>query len=212
MLIPIALSVAQAEVGDDGMQAPFALALLLGVAYAASIGGVATPVGTPTNLIAIGFLADSSGVNISFPQWMAIGLPTAALMIPASWWILTRWIYPVERTSAHAGAAEVREALVALGRLTTPEVRVAMVFAVVGAAWVLRQPLINISGLEHLQAINNSQADAVIAVAGAIALFLIPAGSKHEPERAAYGLGNNDPHAVGRAHPLWRRLQLGRSD
>ncbi|MCG8443058.1 MAG: DASS family sodium-coupled anion symporter, partial [Caulobacterales bacterium] len=182
MLIPIALSVARAEMGEDGLKSPFALALILGVAYAASIGGVATPVGTPTNLIAMGYLADNAGINLSFPQWMSIGVPAAALMIPASWWILTRLTFPVRAEAAHAGAAEVRRALERLGAMTTPETRIALVFACVGLSWMFRQPIINALGVPHLEAINGSQMDATIAIAGAIALFLIPAGSKEEPD------------------------------
>ncbi len=184
MMIPIALSVAHAEAGDDGMRGPFTLALLLGVAYAASIGGVATPVGTPTNLIAMQFLADA-GRDISFVHWMALGLPVAAVMIPASWYALTRWAFPVDAARpAAAGAEQVRTALAALGRITTPEIRTALVFGAVAVFWISNSFVIGVLEIPHLQAIVGSQLDATIAVAGAVAMFLVPAGGESGKGRA----------------------------
>jgi sodium-dependent dicarboxylate transporter 2/3/5 len=214
MLFPIALSVARAEAGARGMEGPFPVALLLAVAYAASIGGMATPVGTPPNLIAIGYLERNAGVSISFPQWIALGLPTAALLLPSAWLVLTRLALKVERVGAPGAAAEVRARLAALGRITTPEVRVGCVFAMVALAWIFRQPALDlvIAALEshrdalaaageaaraaraenavaHWSRINGGQSDAVIAITGALALFLIPAGrgraAAGEPMRGA---------------------------
>jgi sodium-dependent dicarboxylate transporter 2/3/5 len=176
---------------------------LLSVAYAASIGGMVTPVGTPPNLIAIGYLEQNAGVSISFPQWIALGLPTAVLLLPAAWLVLTRFALKVERVGAPGAAAEVRARLAALGRITTPEMRVGFVFATVAAAWILRQPTLDLvigvleshrdalaaageamraarveNALVHWGRMNGGQSDAVIAISGALALFLIPAGGR----------------------------------
>jgi sodium-dependent dicarboxylate transporter 2/3/5 len=201
MMYPIALSVARAEAGEEGMTGAFPVALLLGVAYAASIGGVATPIGTPTNLVAIGYLRQNLDVSVGFAQWMMIGLPAAALLVPAAWLVVTRWSLKVEGGRAHAAAAEIRTRLAALGRLSAPELRVAIVFALVAAAWVFRAPLIDahVAGLERALAalgtgvddaraealgdairtwrsLNGSNGDALIAMTGALAFFLMPAG------------------------------------
>lgn len=179
MMIPIAMSVARAEAGEEGLRGPFVLALLLGVAYAASVGGVATPVGTPTNLIAIGWLEQNTDRLISFPQWMALGVPSAMLIIPAIWLVLTRWAFRVDAAApANAAQVEVRARLSALGRITMPETRVALVFGAVAFAWIVRQPAVQMSGIEHLIAINGSQIDAMIAITGALVLFMIPAGGQ----------------------------------
>ncbi len=74
----------------------FAPALALAVAYSASVGGIMTPVGTPTNLIAMGFMQREYGSVISFPQWMMLGLPAALLIIPSMWLILTKWVFRVD--------------------------------------------------------------------------------------------------------------------
>jgi len=179
MLTPIALSVAHAEMGegDDAKGGVFGLALLLGVAYAASIGGVATPVGTPTNLIAMGWLAENADRHIGFAQWMAFGLPVTVIMVPVAWFILTRWVFPIDAgATAHAAAGVVRSRLDALGSITTPELRLAAVFAGVAVLWMTNGYIVQQLGVAHLIAIKGSSLDAVIAMSGAILLFLIPAG------------------------------------
>jgi len=87
MMMPIALSAA-AALGDSSGK--FVVALLLGVCYAASIAGVATPIGTPTNLIAISFLEAETGRSIGFLEWMAFGIPSMLLLLPIAWWSVTR--------------------------------------------------------------------------------------------------------------------------
>jgi sodium-dependent dicarboxylate transporter 2/3/5 len=193
MMIPIALRVAQ-EVEREGVASKtFATALVLGVAYAASIGGMATPVGTPTNLIGMGYLENEFGRDISFPEWMALGVPAAVLLVPTAWFILTKWVFPLDaRAESDAAKQIVRDELKALGGMTAPELRVAMLFATVAILWMGRvlpgeligQPgtqfgwnpvlawLSASLGLPIVLALGNTQ----IAVMGALASFLIPAG------------------------------------
>ena len=162
MMAPIALSVAFAAGG--GMR--LAGALLLGVAYSASIGGLATPVGTPTNLIAMGWLSENAQIDISFREWMGIGLPIVALMLPAAWLVVT-WGLKSDPTGAKAAQAEIRAQHTGLGRITTPEARVAMVFAVIASAWIFREQLVLVPGLGGLT-------DMGIAIIGAVLMFLVP--------------------------------------
>ncbi|MEE2526613.1 SLC13 family permease [Hyphobacterium sp. HN65] len=203
MMIPIALKVAEA-VGDEGLDAKiFAPALALAVAYAASVGGIMTPVGTPTNLIAMGFMEREYGETISFPQWMMLGVPAALLIIPSMWLILTRWVFKV---SGHAPSAAGREVVLdqkrKLGRMTTPELRVALAFSAVAILWMGRElpgflighpdpemefgwnPLLAWISASLDLPITLALGNAQIAMAGALAMFLIPAGGKDKKGQA----------------------------
>ena len=197
MMIPIALRVAQ-EVEREGVSSKFfAPALALGVAYAASIGGMATPVGTPTNLIGIGYLQNEFDISIDFATWMGMGLPIVALLIPVAWFILTRLAFDLKGGGDSSAAKElVRTELARLGRMTRPEWRVALLFGTVAILWMGRElpgELIGQAGTEWgwnpllawlgsaldlpvTLALGNTQ----IAVMGALATFLVPAGDRGE--------------------------------
>ncbi len=176
MMAPIALSVARIVLGETRLDAPFAYALLLGLAYAASIGGLGTPVGTPTNLIAIGQLEETGGVAISFTQWTALGAPMALVLVPAAWWVLTRWAFRLEHGPAEAAQAHVRAELAALGPVTTPEARTLAVFAVIAFLWVFGAPLkgLEIAGMRPFAGLT----DHLTAILGAVLMFLVPAGDR----------------------------------
>ncbi len=165
MMTPIALSVALAAGGGARLAAP----LLLGVAYAASIGGMATPVGTPTNLIAIAWLEENAGRAISFAEWMTFGLPVMILILPCIWVILTLGMRTDMAAAARASEA-IGTAWRGLGRISAPEARLAAVFALVAAAWILREPFTALTGMKGLS-------DMGIAIAGAVLMFLIPSGA-----------------------------------
>ncbi|MEL7031906.1 MAG: SLC13 family permease [Pseudomonadota bacterium] len=172
MMVPIALSAAAALKDDSGK---FVTALLLGVCYAASIGGVATPIGTPTNLIAIQWLEENTGTTIGYAQWMSFGLPALALLIPVAWWVVSRSLPKLG--DGREAMAEIRQQRDALGSISAPEARAAMVFGIVACLWVLRVPAqlaAENAGWEApwLMAVG----DMGIAIAGAIAMFLVPAG------------------------------------
>jgi sodium-dependent dicarboxylate transporter 2/3/5 len=142
--------------------------LLLGVAYSASIGGLATPVGTPTNLIAMGWLAENADITLAFREWMAIGLPIVGLMLPAAWLVVT-WGLKSDAAGARAAHDEIRSQHRGLGPVTRPEARVAAVFAVIASAWIFREQLVKVPGLAGLT-------DMGIAILGAVVMFLVPHG------------------------------------
>ncbi len=172
MMVPIALSAAAALHDKSGR---FVTALLLGVCYAASIGGVATPIGTPTNLIAIDWLENNAGATIGFPQWMAYGVPAMALLVPAAWWSITRGLPKLD--GGEAMMSDIRAQRDALGSITPPEARAALLFGVVAFFWIIRVPVqetARAAGLDlpWLYGIT----DMGIAVAGGVAMFLIRAG------------------------------------
>lgn len=177
MLVPMALGVAQAIAHSSGhdreQAAPLTAALVLMVAYGASIGGIGTPVGSPTNLVAMGYLR-KEGLDLGFAQWMIIALPLMVVMLLACWWLLSR---PLR---GHAANPEVARMLAArrqaLGAMTTPERRVLVVFALVALAWMFAPLLKKIDGLSGLN-------DTVIAITGALLLFAIPSGDATRPSR-----------------------------
>jgi sodium-dependent dicarboxylate transporter 2/3/5 len=168
MLAPIALGAARALAGDGKADLALGGALLLGVAHAATIAGIGTPVGSPTNLIAIGFL-ERAGEPMAFTEWMARAIPLIFVMLPVGWLVLC---LPLFRRSAGDSAAVARvvgAALNSLGPLSRPEARIGVVFALVALAWMFRLQLNQLPLLGNLS-------DAGIAIIGAVLLFLVPSG------------------------------------
>jgi len=172
MMVPIVLSVA-ASVEREGDNR-ITLALLLGVCYAASIGGVATPVGTPTNLIALDALAEINGEEIGFATWIKFGIPTMALLVPAAW-LAVGWGLP-KGPGGTAAQETVSQELSKLGHMSTPEQRVAAVFGLVALLWMVRvfvQNAAEAAGFTPVWLMGVS--DMGIAVFGAVLMFLVPA-------------------------------------
>jgi len=179
MLLPIAVSiiaVIHKTVGglDDHAKESFQYSLLLGVAYGATIGGMATLVGTAPNAMLAAFMQESYGTEIDFSRWMLVGLPLSAMMLPLAWIVLTRFAFKVDFKTSDEGKAVLRQLKDELGAMTVPEKRVATVFVLMAATWVLRPLLVTLPGLSALD-------DSGIAMAGGIALFLIPSGEKSDP-------------------------------
>lgn len=179
MLMPVALSVAYALGARAGTSATLTVALVLAVAYGASIGGLATPIGTPTNLIVLGVLEQSGDTRIGFGTWMAFGVPAVLLLIPAAWLVLAKLSGPIDAGGGDARGV-VRDRLASLGAWTPPERRTLIVFAVIAFFWVFRRLFIQDLTLFGQQPFANLT-DAGIAVAGAVAMFLIPSASRAEP-------------------------------
>lgn len=142
------------------------VAVMLAVAYGASIGGLGTLIGTPPNALLAAYMEREHGVAIGFAQWMLIGLPTVFAMIAITWPLLVR-LHPISMGEADAGPA-IRAELDALGRPGPAERRVAAIFVTTALAWVAR-PLYGayVPGLD----------DSVIAILGALCLFVIPSGN-----------------------------------
>lgn len=179
MLLPIAVSVItvihrSVQGLDDKARDDFQCALLLGVAYAATIGGIATLVGTAPNAILVGFMKETYGTEIAFANWMLVGLPVSAVMLPLTWFTLTRLVFKVDFRTSGEGRAELQRMKDEMGPITTPELRVAIIFGAMALLWMTRPLLTKIPALSGLE-------DAMIAMAGAIALFLVPSGSQEDP-------------------------------
>ena len=201
MMLPIATAALAAVVGIPGAGDPgqdgrrFAAAMVLSVTYASNIGGFGTPIGTPVNPVMLGVLERSLGVQISFVEWMAFGLPFVVVAIPLCWWMLCRVTLPFRLP-----AADRQTLMAALGELPpmgSPERRVIAVVVLTSAAWIL-QPLYQpwMPGLT----------DAGIAIAGALLLCVMPSG---RPTHSGTPGGRLLEWQDARAAPWYLILLLG---
>ena len=169
VMLPIALSVATTLAPRESQAPdPFAPALLLGIAYAATIGGMGTIIGTPPNALFAAFMKESYGIEISFLRWMLIGVPLVLLLLPLAWFVLTRVAFRIsDRQSPETGDGIERHQT-ALAPMSRGARCVAGLMVIVALCWIFR-PLIAAAwpGLRL--------SDAGIAITGAVLLFLIPA-------------------------------------
>jgi len=144
----------------------FVICLMLSIAYSASIGGVATLIGTPPNAILAGMVEKLYGQTISFASWLAFGLPLSVIMLTVTWFYLTRIAYPLHATALPGVDKVFDRELSQLGPISSEERWVLGVFLAVSSAWVARG-LIDVPALSMVT-------DASIAIAGALLLFIIP--------------------------------------
>ncbi len=154
----------------------FALCLLLGIAYAASIGGIGTIIGTPPNVFLASFIQSNLGQEISFVRWMGVGLPLVAVFLPLTWLMLTRVLYPV-RGERIEGSSEVTErAYQELGAMSRGERAVLVVFLLAALSWITRPLLVRVQvgDLHPLAGLS----DPVVAMVAALALFVVPVDVK----------------------------------
>ena len=168
MMVPIALSVAETVLGEKAFGHRFTLALLIACAWSASIGGLGTIIGTPPNAFVVAFMEQEAGVEISFLEWMMFGVPVVAVMIPAAWLVLTKIVFRIKPDEARGGDEVVAKELAALPAMSTAEKRVSIVFAMMSLAWISVIMVRKIPGFEGFS-------NMVVAIAGALAMFLIPA-------------------------------------
>lgn len=174
MLLPIALSIVSTLEGESSgfserEKRNFQLSLLLGIAYAATIGGMSTLVGTPPNAFLVGFMNDTYNVQLDFAKWMLIGVPLSITLLPIAWLSLTRWIYPVSFVTPDSARIELAKQRQALGPIRKEEWRVGTIFALVALAWMTRPLLASWLSIDGLS-------DAGIAMLAAVSLFVIPNG------------------------------------
>jgi len=174
MMLPIGLAVItkveQDREVDPIMGNRFGKTLMLAIAYAASIGGVATLIGTPPNLVLAGIMKETFDVEISFMKWMIVGLPFSAVMLYICWQYLTRVAFKLEQFKLPGGRDSVKQQLQALGKISYEEKAVGMVFGITALAWVCKSFLLK----PFFPEIN----DTLIALIGGVSLFLIPSKSR----------------------------------
>jgi sodium-dependent dicarboxylate transporter 2/3/5 len=174
MMLPMALAVGEL-LRPKALSGPynFGIALMLGVAYGASIGGVATLIGTPPNAVFAGAASELLDIEIGFLQWMGVGLPIVIVLLPVTWLVLLR-LHPPGQLEGDASRV-IDEERSRLGLASRGERTVAAVFALTALAWVLRAEKtfgsVTIPGIETFAP---SVEDSTIAMGAAVLLFLLP--------------------------------------
>lgn len=150
----------------------FGTALMLGIAYAASIGSLGTIIGTPPNTLLAGHMAAEHGIEIGFGQWMLVGVPIAVVLLLACWLLLTRVLFRPEIDEVPGGRDLIAAELARLGRMSAPEAKVLVIFVLAALAWIT-VPLLS----EYVLGLDSPLlSDAAIAMVVGLVLFLLPAG------------------------------------
>lgn len=193
VMLPIAISVIQLLVDDeDGFTKSdknFALSVMLGIAFSANAGGIATVIGTPPNSVLIGLLENEYNIEISFLKWMLIGLPFSLVIITISYFVLVKLMFPNKHLQFKASGNVIKEELHKLGPTSKREKMVMVIFGVTVFLWVFRT-LIN----ELFPELGLS--DAIISMIAAVSLFAIPFNLKKgdfilhwkDTEKLAWGI------------------------
>lgn len=176
MLLPICLAICvnikEALPGLSNKQIKnFEIALFLGIAYASSIGGMSSLIGTAPNIVFAGFMQENFNIDISFLDWMKIALPIGLIMLVASFIILTKIIYPSTFEINAATKNKIKKSLEELGKISRDEKKVFIIFLIAASLWIGRPYLKYHEMLLGLT-------DAGIAILAAIILFILPSDNK----------------------------------
>tara|TARA_B100000787_G_scaffold61923_1_gene45426 strand:- start:3635 stop:5065 length:1431 start_codon:yes stop_codon:yes gene_type:complete len=171
VMLPIAISVIKLLIDDeDGFtkgDRNFALSIMLGIAFSANAGGIATVIGTPPNSVLIGLLENEYNIEISFLKWMTIGLPFSIIMVSLSYLVLVKIMFPCNDIKFTTSANVIKDELIKLGKISKQEKRVLTIFAITVTLWITRTLINHIfPGLKL--------SDTIISLVGAISLFAIP--------------------------------------
>lgn len=171
MMLPIGMAIISQLRDNPATKADenaiFGKALMLAIAYSASIGGIATLIGTPPNLVLAGVVQEIYGVEITFFEWLKVGLPISILLLAICWKYLTSVAFTFKEKTFPGGKAEIKKQLDALGPISYEEKVVLVIFVLTAFAWITRSYLLN-ALLPNLD-------DTIIAIIAALLLFLLPA-------------------------------------
>lgn len=170
MILPVGLAIVS-QLKDNpatikNENSIFGKALMLAIAYSASIGGIATLIGTPPNLVLAGVVQETYGIEITFSQWFMFGFPISIILLICCWLYLTKFAFTFRQKEFPGGRQEILNQLKALGRITFEEKLVLIVFLATALAWISRSFLL----VKFIPAID----DTIIAIMAAFSLFLLP--------------------------------------
>lgn len=170
IMLPIGLAIMNHFHRDETKVSNFGGALMLSIAYSASIGGIGTLIGTPPNIVFAGQMKIMFPEipEVGFFQWMLVGVPLVVIFIPITWWYLTSVAFPIKNEAANRFSVIIEEELVQLGKMRKAEKLVLAVFILTGLAWIFRP------GWSSLLGLGKSVNDATVAVIAGLALFIIP--------------------------------------
>mgnify|MGYP000871517829 CR=1 FL=1 len=182
MLFPIATSVilVMKENHTQGNQQNFSIALMLVIAYASNLGGIATIIGTPPNVAYVGFIKDKLHHSIDFFDWMKLCMPLSIALLLMLYIVTTRFLYPNKMEKSEATANYIKEEINKLGKMSVTEWRVLLIFLLTAFLWITQAIWNKLFQLKL--------DDAIIALIGALLLFATPSGIRQEGEEAFEGI------------------------
>ena len=194
MLLPIIVSVIaviSSTVTDieEKERHNFEICLLLGTAFGATIGGVATLVGTPPNAFLAAFLAENYDIEISFARWMMVGVPVSLIMLPLAWLTLVKLVYPISFETSKETQIMLQDMKRDLGKPSKAEIRVGIVFLCVVIGWMSRPWLSDFLSIDGLS-------DPGIVMMAAFLLFLIPSGAHGQKTLMDWSTTRDLPWAI----------------
>lgn len=171
MMLPIGMAIISQLIDNpdtiENENKTFGKALMLAIAYSASIGGIATLIGTPPNLVLAGIVQETYGVEITFSKWFMFGLPISLILLVLCWKYLTEFAFSFKQKAFPGGKAEINKQLKSLGKISYEEKMVLLIFIATAFAWITRSFL--------LQKFIPNLDDTIIAVISGIILFILPA-------------------------------------
>jgi len=193
MMFPIALSVIHVMKENnkgEGSIRNFSLTIMLAIAYAANIGGIATIIGTPPNVAYKGYIKEAYNYEIGFVDWMLLCTPLAILLLATLYWVMVKWLFPNRIKSDDGTRQLIQSEVNQLGPLSTAEKRVLIIFIVTALLWILRKIINDAQNWFELD-------DTMIAVMCAVALFICPAGANEEKNDSLLEWGDTSKMAWG---------------
>ena len=198
MMFPIALSVIHVirenNNGKEGNLNNFSLVLMLVVAYAANLGGIATIIGTPPNVAFAGIIKARYNYSIGFVDWFLLAMPLSLLLLFTLYIVMTKILFPNKMKADNATRKLIRDEIIQLGPMGTEEKRVLIIFACTAFLWITRE-LIN--KLSFIQSAGIKLDDTIIAMMGALALFICPASNKNSLSKNILEWGDTQKMAWG---------------
>lgn len=176
MMLPIGIAIVK-QLKDNpktnvNENVTFGKALMLAIAYSASIGGISTLIGTPPNLVLAGVVSELYNYEITFTQWFIFGFPISIILLIICWKYLISIAFKLKQKEFPGGKQEIKRLLQALGKITYEEKMVSLVFASTAFCWITRSFLLQ-KWLPKLD-------DTIIAIVFALILFIIPSKTKHK--------------------------------
>jgi sodium-dependent dicarboxylate transporter 2/3/5 len=178
MMFPIAMSVIHVMHNNSqtvGNMKNFSLALMLSIAYASNFA-LGTIIGTPPNAAYVNYISEKFNYAIGFTDWMIVFTPLTIVLMFMLYWVLVKWLYPNHIKHSEEGKNFIKDELSKLGRLSIPEKRVSIVFVITVLLWVLKDLINSFQKILELD-------DTIIALMGAISLFIIPSGRKNAEKK-----------------------------
>ena len=184
IMLPIGMAVISELESDRDKLANFGVSLMLGIAYGASLGGIATPIGTPPNILFLGVYEKgfAAAPTISFFNWFIVFLPLVLVLLPLTWLIMTKLVFPTSNALG-SGREIIKAELKKLGPMSAPERKVLIIFIITGLLWIFRSDInlgfASLPGWSNILSNPKLIHDSTVAIFMGIILFIIPAGKNH---------------------------------